>query len=70
VEIEIFVVALIFAWICFAGLGIMYIAGQKGRPDAEGIILGLLFGPLGCLIDAQVLDFLNASGGGPSDRVD
>jgi hypothetical protein len=35
----------------FAGLG-YYVADQKGRSPAEGLLLGLLFGPLGCLIEA------------------
>jgi hypothetical protein len=33
----------------FGGLG-CWISSEKGREPAEGIFLGLLFGPLGCLI--------------------
>jgi len=39
------------AWCAFAGLG-YYIAGQKGRSEAEGLILGFLFGPVGVLVEA------------------
>jgi hypothetical protein len=35
--------------IVFGGLG-CWISSEKGRESAEGIFLGLLFGPLGCLI--------------------
>jgi hypothetical protein len=35
----------------FGGLG-AYVATQKRRPLEEGLILGALFGPLGCLIEA------------------
>jgi muconolactone delta-isomerase len=35
----------------FGGLS-MWIATQKNRDQGEGIILGLLFGPFGCLIEA------------------
>lgn len=35
----------------FSGLG-WWIAIQKGRSEAEGAALGLLFGPLGCLVEA------------------
>jgi hypothetical protein len=43
--------ALLVLWLIFAGLG-YYVAVQKGRPEAEGLVLGFLFGPLGCLIVA------------------
>jgi hypothetical protein len=42
---------ILLAWSLFAGLG-YYVAIQKGRPPAEGLVLGLLFGPLGCLVAA------------------
>lgn len=38
-------------WGIFGFLG-MWIASQKGRSEAEGFLLGLLFGPLGALIEA------------------
>lgn len=37
----------------FSGLG-AWIADQKHRDQAEGLLLGLLFGPLGCLIEAML----------------
>ena len=40
------IVAVIFA--CFGG----YVANQKGRDVGEGIMLGLLFGPLGVVVVA------------------
>ena len=42
---------LFVAWLIFAILG-MWIANQKHREGGEGFILGLLFGPIGCLIEA------------------
>jgi hypothetical protein len=41
----------LLAWTGLVGLG-AYVAAQKGRPRAEGALLGLLFGPLGCLVVA------------------
>src|SRR5437588_52348 len=38
-------------WIIFGCLG-AWIANQKHRDGGEGFILGLLFGPIGCLIEA------------------
>jgi len=38
-------------WMLFPSLG-FWIAGQKGRWPFEGLFLGLLFGPFGCLIEA------------------
>jgi hypothetical protein len=38
-------------WLIFAGLG-SWIASQKRRDGGEGFLLGLLFGPFGCLIEA------------------
>src|SRR5262249_30419438 len=46
-----YLLVLIPAWFSLVGLG-AYAAAQKGRPRAEGATLGLLFGPLGCLIVA------------------
>jgi hypothetical protein len=37
--------------VVFAGLG-AWIADQKGRSGGEGFALGLLFGPLGVLVEA------------------
>jgi hypothetical protein len=37
--------------VAMGGLG-AWIASQKQRDPSEGFILGLLFGPLGCLIEA------------------
>lgn len=42
-------VGLAVLWAIFAGLG-YYVAGQRGRPEVEGVVLGFLFGPLGVLI--------------------
>lgn len=42
---------LLVMWLAFAGLG-AWIAGQKHRSVEEGFALGLIFGPLGCLIEA------------------
>ena len=39
------------AWLMCAGLG-GYVAAQNRRIPAQGIILGLLFGPLGLLVVA------------------
>ena len=48
-------------WLAFAGLG-AWVATQKGRGPAEGLILGLLFGPYGTLIEALLP---NQEGGPP-----
>jgi hypothetical protein len=48
-----FLVVLMILWLVFAGLG-YYVATQRGRPEIEGVILGFLFGPLGCLIVAML----------------
>jgi hypothetical protein len=45
---ELLVFLLLF-WAAFGALG-YYIASQKGRPEAEGLLLGFLFGPFGVLI--------------------
>jgi hypothetical protein len=42
-------VGLAVLWAIFAGLG-YYVAGQRGRPEVEVVVLGFLFGPLGVLI--------------------
>lgn len=42
-------------WIAFPALG-FYVAKQKGRSIVEGIILGVLFGPLGVLVEALLPD--------------
>jgi hypothetical protein len=46
-----FVIALALSALLFACFG-AWIAAAKGRSKTEGLILGLLFGPLGCLIEA------------------
>lgn len=48
---EIFLSVLAMAWMLFVGFG-WWIALQKNRRGTEGAILGLLFGPLGCLVEA------------------
>ena len=44
-------IILLIVWAAFGALG-YYIATQKGRPQAEGLLLGFLFGPLGVLLVA------------------
>ena len=44
---------LLIFWVMFAGLG-WWVAAQKGRAPEEGLILGLLFGPIGCVIEAML----------------
>jgi MFS family permease len=46
-----YVVALLVYAIVFGGLG-LFVANAKNRPSGEGFCLGLLFGPLGALIEA------------------
>lgn len=48
---EIFLSVLAMAWMLFVGFG-WWVALQKNRRGTEGAILGLLFGPLGCLVEA------------------
>jgi hypothetical protein len=38
------------AWVAFVGLG-AYVASQKRRSLTEGLILGLLFGPIGAIVE-------------------
>lgn len=42
---------LLALWLIFGFLG-AYIAEQKKRSGTEGFLLGFLFGPFGCLIEA------------------
>ena len=56
----IILLALAVEVILFGGLG-AYISDQKGRGLAEGLILGVLFGPLGCLVAAYNCRRLRAS---------
>ncbi len=49
-SLVVFIVVLI-VWAVFGWFG-AYIAEQKGRGSTEGFVLGFLFGPLGCLIEA------------------
>ena len=44
-------IGLAIAWVAMVGLG-AFIATVKRRPLPEGFILGLIFGPFGCLIEA------------------
>lgn len=48
---EFFIVAWLLTALVFGFLG-MWVADQKSRPSSEGFLLGLLFGPLGVLIEA------------------
>ena len=48
----------------FGGLG-AFIAAQKRREVAEGLIMGLLFGPLGVLIEA-LLPSVDPNSTGPA----
>ena len=41
----------VIAWLICVGIG-AYIANQKGRSMAEGLVLGLLLGFIGVLIEA------------------
>ncbi len=45
---------LIFCVLCWLCMGVfaVWIAAQKGRPAAEGFLVGFLFGPLGVLVEA------------------
>ena len=47
---EFMFVVVVFAAI-FGSLG-GWIAGQKGREFMEGVLLGGMFGPVGCIIEA------------------
>ncbi|SIO58458.1 hypothetical protein SAMN05444166_5686 [Singulisphaera sp. GP187] len=42
---------LLALWVMFALFG-SWIASVKGRSSSEGLVIGFLFGPLGCLIEA------------------
>jgi hypothetical protein len=46
-----FASALVSVWLAFGVAG-YYVAGQKRRSTAEGFWMGVLFGPLGVLIEA------------------
>ncbi len=49
---EIVIVLGIFAWvIVWSGFGV-YVATQKGRSAGEGIVFGIVLGPIGLLIVA------------------
>ena len=50
----------LIVWLMFGFLG-RWIASQKGRSKAEGTVLGCVFGPFGCLIEA-VLPTIKAKG--------
>jgi hypothetical protein len=59
-------IILLMVWAAFGALG-YYIAVQKGRPEAEGLLLGFLFGPLGVLLVA-LLPSVHSSRGSRSQR--
>lgn len=44
---------LILCWVAFGILG-LWIAAQKNRNPAEGLVLGVLFGPLGVIVEATM----------------
>jgi hypothetical protein len=44
-------IAAIVVWASYAGLG-AWIASQKDREPIEGLLLGLLYGPIGALVEA------------------
>jgi len=46
---------LILIWFSFGGFG-AWIASVKNRPTNEGMLVGLFFGPLGCLVEALLPD--------------
>lgn len=46
-----YLLGLAMASATFAALG-AYVAAQKRRPVPEGAVLGAVFGPVGCLIEA------------------
>ena len=58
---------LLFAvmWAPFSGLG-AFIASAKSRPVREGLLIGLLFGPLGCLIEALLPTGVATRGASPA----
>src|SRR4051812_31609573 len=43
----------LLVWSTFAGYG-CWIANIKRRRPGEGIALGLLFGPIGCIVEASL----------------
>lgn len=45
----------VVVWLSFGGFG-AWIASIKNRPTLEGALVGLFFGPLGCLIEALLPD--------------
>ncbi|SIO11434.1 hypothetical protein SAMN05444166_2520 [Singulisphaera sp. GP187] len=45
-------IVLLAAWASFAGYG-LWIASIKRRSPLEGMLLGLLLGPVGCLVEAS-----------------
>ena len=49
--LKLIVIACFACMVVFGALG-KYIASQSGRSEFEGLVLGVLFGPLGCLIEA------------------
>lgn len=48
-----FLIACFVVAAVFSGLG-AYVAYEKGRSPNEGLVLGFLFGPLGCLLVAML----------------
>lgn len=45
----------VVVWLSFGGFG-AWIASVKNRPTHEGMLVGVFFGPLGCLIEALLPD--------------
>jgi hypothetical protein len=60
------VLAAVAAWVALGLLG-WYVSAQKGRPAAEGVLLGLLFGPLGVLVAALLPTLPRAGDEGEAD---
>ena len=52
VEWILYGVVAVLAYLGLCGYAGVYVAQQKGRDEKEGATLGVLFGPLGILIEA------------------
>jgi hypothetical protein len=57
---EVLIIALVFFAACGVAGG--YVSGAKGRPGAEGALLGFLFGPLGLLVAVLMPTVQHAAG--------
>ena len=51
-----FVVFVVILWAGLSAFAGEYVAKQKGRPPFEGLVFGLLFGPLGPIIEGVLPD--------------